>query len=75
MEKITKILLITLILLYALCCYLLFKYQCDTIKTNMLLKQSVIEQIEEKETYRNKCKMLEDYINSSNLYLDTCDCN
>ncbi len=38
------------------------------------LKQNNIEQMEEKEVYRNRCRMLEDFINQNGL-IDECECN
>lgn len=38
------------------------------------LKQNNIEQIEEKEVYRNRCKMLEDLFEGSGLVVDECEC-
>lgn len=37
------------------------------------LEQNNIEQIEEKEVYRNKCKLLEDLMKENGL-LDECEC-
>ncbi len=39
-----------------------------------LLQQNNYEQIEEKEVYRNRCKMLEDLIEGSGLVIDECEC-
>ena len=38
------------------------------------LEQNQIEQAEEKEVYRNRCKMLEDLMKENGLTLDECEC-
>ena len=37
------------------------------------LRQNSYEQMEEKEVYRNRCRMLEDLINQNGL-IDECEC-
>lgn len=38
------------------------------------LKQNNIEQIEEKEVYRNRCKILEELMKENGITLDECEC-
>ncbi len=39
------------------------------------LRQNSYEQMEEKEVYRNRCRMLEELIEGSGLVVDDCECN
>ena len=39
------------------------------------LRQNSYEQMEEKEVYRNRCRMLEDLIEGSGMVVDDCECN
>lgn len=54
--------------------FTILKYQINTDYINQL-EQNNIEQIEEKEVYRNRCKMLEDLLEGSGLVVDDCECN
>lgn len=63
--------------IFAGICTLIYANEINIGKEEQIrqLKQNNIEQIEEKEVYRNKCKMLEDLINESGLAIDYCECN
>ena len=39
------------------------------------LRQNSYEQMEEKEVYRNRCRMLEELVEGSGMVVDDCECN
>lgn len=65
-----------IIAMFAGICTILYANSINIQKEKYIkeLKQNNIEQAEEKEVYRNKCKMLEDILEGSGLVVDECEC-
>lgn len=56
--------------IFTICTILKYQIDTDYIKE---LEQNNIEQMEEKEVYMNKCKMMEDLLKANGL-VDECEC-